>query len=332
MRRPPPTEIIFVTGATAVGKSTVAVALAEQIGGEIISVDSMQVYRGLDLGTAKPTHEERQRTIHHLIDVAGPEETFDAARFVLLATRARSEIQARGKRVIYCGGTGFYFTALLEGLGTAPPPDIHLRAKLEQMPRAALLRELEEQDPLTFQQIDRRNPRRVIRALEAIRLGGGPFSGQRAPRRQREADQKDQRGAACFVLSRRDEDLRQRIEKRVEDMFARGLVRETSALMSKGLLQNRTAMQAIGYRQVVEHLHGVRSLAETIALVKQRSWQLARRQRTWFRHQLSAEWLELEPGEEGTTTAERIRRQLPNRATQTSAEIAGAPGVCIFHP
>ena len=173
----PPSSIlhprpIFLAGPTAVGKSVVALALAEKLGGEIISVDSMQVYRGLDIGTAKSSAAERARVPHHLIDVAELTEAFDATKFVVLAEKAVGEIQSRGRVPIFCGGTGLYFKAFLEGLGEAPPADEKLRAELEAAPLANLLRELEQRDPATFAKIDRQNPRRVIRAIEVIRLTG----------------------------------------------------------------------------------------------------------------------------------------------------------------
>jgi tRNA dimethylallyltransferase len=168
-------RLIYLAGPTAAGKSAVALALAERIGGEIISVDSMQVYRGLDIGTAKPAPEELRRARHHLIDVAGLEEGFDAAQFARRAGAAVAEIHARGRAPIFCGGTGFYFKAFLEGLGDAPPADAALRAELGALPLAELLAELEKSDPAAFQRIDRQNPRRVIRAVEVIRLTGRPF-------------------------------------------------------------------------------------------------------------------------------------------------------------
>ena len=171
---------IFLAGPTAVGKSEIALRLAETIGGEIISVDSMQVYRGLDLGTAKPTPAERARVAHHLIDVVGLTEAFDAARFVTLAGAAVEDIQSRGRVPVFCGGTGLYFKAFREGLGAAPPSDAALRAELEAAPLETLLGELRELDPVTYERIDRQNPRRVIRAVEVIRLTGRPFSAQRA--------------------------------------------------------------------------------------------------------------------------------------------------------
>ncbi len=170
---------IFLAGPTAVGKSEIALRIAEKIGGEIISVDSMQVYRGLEIGTAKPSPEEQRRVRHHLIDVVELTEPFDAAKFVSLAQRAVTEIQSRGRTPIFCGGTGLYFKVFLEGLGDAPPANGALRAELERTPLEELLRELEQRDPATYEKIDRQNPRRVIRAVEVIRLTGRPFSEQR---------------------------------------------------------------------------------------------------------------------------------------------------------
>ena len=283
---------IIVAGATAVGKSAVALALAERVDGEIISVDSMQVYRGLDIGTAKPSSAERRRVPHHLLDVVEVSQPFDGAQFVRLANTAVAEIQKRGRVPILCGGTGLYFKAFLEGLDEAPPADAALRAELEVSPLPQLLRELERRDPDALARIDRENPRRVIRALEVIRLTGRRWSAQpsswNAECGPRTADR-------FFCLRRGPEDGRARIEARVDEMFARGLVLETEQLLERGLAGNRTAMQAIGYRQVVEHLRGERSLEETIGLIKQRTRQFAKRQMTWFRRQFKAQWRTVEP-------------------------------------
>ena len=170
----------FLAGPTAVGKSGIALALAEQIGGEIISVDSMQVYRGLDIGTAKPTVAESKKISHHLIDVCNLSEAFDAAQFIRLAQKAVEEIQLRRHTPIFCGGTGLYIKAFLDGLGEAPPADETIRAELEAAPFEALLAELRARDPAAYEKIDKKNPRRVIRAVEVIRLTGKKFSDQRA--------------------------------------------------------------------------------------------------------------------------------------------------------
>jgi tRNA dimethylallyltransferase len=281
---------VFIAGPTAVGKSEIALLLAEQINGEIISVDSMQVYRGLDIGTAKPSTAERARVPHHLIDVVDLNEPFDAARFVELARQAVLEIQSRDRIPILCGGTGLYFKAYLEGLGGAPPSDAKLRSELEAAPLTELLRELALRDRATFQKIDRQNPRRVVRALEVIRLTNRPFSAQRAEWKSKVQSSTPQR---AFALVRETESLHARIHARVEAMFARGLVEETRQLLDHGLEQNRTALQAIGYRQVVEHLRGEHSLPETVDLVKIKTRQFAKRQMTWFRRQLNLDYIEL---------------------------------------
>ena len=288
-----PVSPIFIAGPTAVGKSAIALALAERIGSEIISVDSMQVYRGLDLGTAKPDEFERKKIPHHLIDVADLTEPFDAAKFVTLAQRAVAEIQSRNRIPIFCGGTGLYFKAFLDGLGDAPPSDEKLRAELEAMPLADLLRELEQRDPETFAKIDRQNPRRVIRAVEVIRLTGKPFSAQRAEWKSNATIHDSQ--FTIHGFSRPAHDLHARINVRVDEMFSRGLVDETRQLLPRGLEQNKTAMQAIGYRQVVEHLRGERPLPETIELVKSKTRQFAKRQMTWFRKHANVVWIELQP-------------------------------------
>jgi tRNA dimethylallyltransferase len=304
----PPSSIlhprpVFLAGPTAVGKSEISLLLAEKIGGEIISVDSMQVYRGLDIGTAKPAPEERRRVPHHLIDVCDPHEAFDAAQFVELAQKAAEEIQGRGRTPVFCGGTGLYFKALLEGLGEAPPADATLRAELVATPLATLLEELRARDPATFEKIDRQNPRRVIRAVEVIRLTGRKFSEQRA---EWKAAGGKRQAEKFFGFTRPAEDLHRRINVRVDEMFARGLVAETEQLLKCGLAENKFAMQAIGYRQVVEHLRGERGLAETIERVKSRTRQFAKRQLTWFRRHGSCEWIELQPGESAAAVAAKI--------------------------
>ncbi|HXE43091.1 MAG TPA: tRNA (adenosine(37)-N6)-dimethylallyltransferase MiaA, partial [Candidatus Baltobacteraceae bacterium] len=219
---------LFIAGPTAVGKSAIALALAEKIGGEIISVDSMQVYRGLDIGTAKPTADERKRIPHHLIDVCDLTDNFDVAQFIRLAQKAVEEIQARNHLPIFCGGTGLYFNAYLSGLGEAPSANPELRVELEAMPFEKLLSELRERDSETYEKIDKQNPRRVIRAIEVIRLTGKKFSEQKAEWKTEDGKQKSEK---IFVLMRKPEDLHARINFRVDEMFRRGLVDETRELL-----------------------------------------------------------------------------------------------------
>jgi tRNA dimethylallyltransferase len=316
---------ILLAGPTAVGKSRIALLLAERLNGEIVSVDSMQVYRGLDIGTAKPSAEERARVPHHLIDVVDVTEPFDAARFAELAHQAVAEIRSRNRLPILCGGTGLYFKAFLDGLGEAPPADEQLRAALRATPPAELLRELAERDPATFEKIDRLNLRRVIRAVEVIRLTGRPFSAQKARWSGTPGGSSDALGSPgspgaspdpgrplppSLGLTRSQSDLRHRINERVDGMFRRGLVAETEQLLKRGLADNKTAMQALGYRQVVEHLRGGRSLTETIELVKIRTRQFAKRQMTWFKRQLRLEWIELMPEDSPDVVATLVKARI----------------------
>jgi tRNA dimethylallyltransferase len=296
---------VFIAGPTAAGKSEIALQVAEKIGGEIISVDSMQVYRGLDIGTAKPLAVERDRVPHHLLDICGLHETFDAAQFVRRAQTAVAEIQSRGKVPVFCGGTGLYFKAFLEGLGEAPPGDAALRVQLEALPLELLLTELREGDPVAFEKIDRKNPRRVIRAVEVLRLTGRAFSVQKADWQSGTQGSPTEK---FFVLTRAVDDLRHRINRRVDRMFERGLLEETRQLLSQGLGENKFAMQAIGYRQAVEHLHGDCSLAQAVEQVKIRTRQFAKRQMTWFRAQPGVVWMELKPDADPVVIAQTIAR------------------------
>ncbi len=298
----PLSQCLLLAGPTAVGKSEVALLLAERLSGEIISVDSMQVYCGLDIGTAKPSLECRGRIPHHLIDVVDLTEPFDAAQFLRRAHESLAQIVSRGRVPILCGGTGLYFKALLHGLGSAPPADPILRRELERLPMSELLRELAETDPVGYEQIDRNNRRRIVRAIEVSRLTGKPFSSQRADWSLATHN----KPVLSFAFTRSAAELRQRINSRVDEMFGLGLVTETEQLLKRGLAQNQTAMQALGYRQVVDYLRGELSLSETIELVKVRTHQFAKRQMTWFRHQLPLNWLSLGPEVPVNSAAERI--------------------------
>lgn len=302
-----PAESIFLAGPTAVGKSEIALLLAEKIGGEIISVDSMQVYRGMDIGTAKPSAADRRRAEHHLLDMADLTQPFDAAQFIRHARAAVEKIRSQARIPIFCGGTGLYFQAFQHGLGDAPPANQELRATLSQAPLPDLLGELQSRDPATFAKIDRKNRRRVARAIEVIRLTGKPFSNQRAKWSE------DTGGSGTtrrLGFSRYTADLHRRISLRVDQMFAAGLVGEVERLLTQGLEQNQAAMQALGYRQVVEHLRQGVPLDKTIELVKLRTRQFAKRQMTWFRRQAQLTWLMIEPEETPAMTLSRVCSEL----------------------
>lgn len=324
--RSEPSGLLAILGPTATGKSQVALHLAQQLGGEIISVDSMQVYRGMDIGTAKPSRQDRTLVPHHLIDIVDLRESFNAARFVGLARSALESIRGRGRLPILCGGTGLYLKSLLEGLGASPPGDSELRSQLEQMSLPELLAELLQRDPLTYHQIDRQNPRRVIRALEVCRITGQPYSRLRAA--WSNASRAPEQGL-IFCLAREASDLRNRIDVRVDRMFQDGLVAETRALLQGGLAGNRTAQQALGYRQVIEYLQDARSLQETVELIKIRTRQFAKRQMTWFRRQLPVQWLQIAAGQAPEQIAaaicERGNALVSAQAGPQPAEL-GCPG------
>ncbi|HEY5912721.1 MAG TPA: tRNA (adenosine(37)-N6)-dimethylallyltransferase MiaA [Verrucomicrobiae bacterium] len=307
---PPQTRALCLVGPTAVGKTEVALLLAERLGAEIISVDSMQVYRGMDIGTAKPAAAERARVPHHLLDMVDLTQPFSVADFLRLSREALAQIQTRRHLPLFCGGTGLYFKALIHGLGETPPSNSRLRAELETAPIADLLAELARRDPVTFARIDQKNPRRILRALEVIRLTGKPYSAQRAGWTLLAHD--PQSPLLILGLSRSPADLRRRIDQRVEDMFHRGLLAETSDLLTRGLAENKTALQALGYRQVAEHLRGLRSLPETVELVKIRTRQFAKRQMTWFRNQLRVRWLHLDAADSPPDTAAKLAREFTN--------------------
>ena len=278
---------IYLTGATASGKSATAMHLAKRLGGEIISVDSMQVYCGLNIGTAKPSAEEQAEVPHHLIDVAQLSEAFDAAQFVRLAKSASESIASRGRIPIFCGGTGLYFRALIEGLGNSPPSDELLRDELSLLPFESLVAELKIKDPKAAKQIDLKNPRRVLRAVEVIRLTGRPYSEQRIG-----WDKLKRAPENLFCINREVDVLNQRIHKRVDEMFSLGLIEETQILIKQGLRDNRNACQALGYRQVLDLLDGELSLESVVDKVKIKTRQFAKRQRSWFRNQMQCDLLD----------------------------------------
>jgi tRNA dimethylallyltransferase len=302
----------FLVGPTAVGKSAVALALAVRLDAEIVSADSMQVYRGMDIGTAKPSPAERAAVPHHLVDTVEVGERFDVARYVALARAAIAGIQQRGRTPLIVGGSGLYLRALTEGLGEAPDADPALRAELEAMGRERVLDGLRRADPEAAERIGPHNFRRLVRALEICRLTGRKSSDLRrewttASGRDGVADPRP----LMHGLERDRADLYARCDARAEAMFRAGLVDEVRSLLPRGLAENSTARQALGYKEVVAHLQGEATLEETIALVKTRTRQFAKRQITWFRHQARVEWLHVGAGEDTATVADRLASSWP---------------------
>jgi tRNA dimethylallyltransferase len=273
----------FLTGATAVGKTAVGIALARQIGAEIISLDSMAIYAGMDIGTAKPSRELRAILPHHLIDIVDPEDEFSVAQYVEAAARAVADIRARGKEPLFVGGTPLYLKSLLRGLFEGPPADWHLRNEIEkelaQIGPQALYDRLVQVDPVAASHIHPRDTRRLIRALEVYRATGEPISHQQL----QFEDGRPAEECRVFVLRRSREELHQRIEARVEGMVGCGLVDEVRGLMESGRELGRTARQAVGYREALEHLAGQYDREEMTARIKARTRRFAKRQGTWFR-------------------------------------------------
>ena len=281
IRLPDIDRVWFLTGPTASGKSAIGLELARLLGAEVISLDSMALYRGMDIGTAKPNTAERQAVPHHLIDVIEPHEEYSVAQYVTEATRVVAEILSRGRVPLFVGGTPLYLKSLLRGIFPGPPADWTLRDRLaaEEVAEPGVLHgQLAAIDPIAAARLSRNDTRRIIRALEVFEKTGATISSvQQQFDVARTAEE-----CRVFALDRPRDELNARIDERVEAMFAAGLVDEVRGLAAGGSL-SRTASQAVGYREVLEHLAGGLSLADTIALVKVRTRQFAKRQMTWFR-------------------------------------------------
>jgi tRNA dimethylallyltransferase len=277
------TDCWYLTGPTACGKTEVGVALAERIGAEIVSMDSMALYRGMDLGTAKPTARQRQAVPHHLVDLLEPHQEYSLAQYLEAAQACIDEIRGRGREVLFVGGTPLYLKGLLRGIFKGPPADWHLRRQLEEEARSHapghLHGRLAEVDPPAAQRLHPKDTRRLIRALEVFLKTGRPIS---SLQQQFEAGLP---AGSCrvFVLDWPREELARRIDRRVEAMFSAGLVDEVRQLVARPEPLSRTAAQALGYREVLDHLADRVGLDQTIELVKLHTRQFAKRQGTWFR-------------------------------------------------
>ncbi len=283
-------------GPTGAGKSATALALAEHLPVEIVSVDSALVYRGLDIGAAKPDGADRERIPHHLIDILDPSSTYSAGQFLRDAEEAIAEIRGRGRVPLLVGGTMLYFHALLNGLAELPEADAELRRELDQRMAergsADLHAELTRVDPEAAARIHPNDPQRIQRALEVFQLTGLPISALQAERRRPLAHE---RPLAIVLNPARRAELHQRIERRFHAMMAAGFLDEVRALRSRpGLTANTPAMRAVGYRQLWAHLDGAYGLEEGIRRGIVATRRLAKRQLTWLRTLPTARWLEPE--------------------------------------
>ena len=275
---------LILTGPTGSGKSRLALTLAERLGAEIVSMDSMALYRHMDVGTAKPSAEDRRRVPHHLIDVLEPWEPASVAWWLARAADCCRDVEARGRRALFVGGTPLYLKALLHGLFDGPPADEALRRRLtdeaERDGREALHRRLAAVDPASAARLHPNDLRRTVRALEVWELTGRPISAWQT----QWAAAPDLPPDHCLCLDLPRPELYRRIDARVEAMIAGGWLDEARALRALGRPLSREAAQALGYRELFDHLDGRATLEETVALIQTRSRQFAKRQLTWFRH------------------------------------------------
>jgi tRNA dimethylallyltransferase len=286
----------FLTGPTAAGKTAIGLELAGRLEAEIVSMDSMALYRRLDVGTAKPTRDERHRVPCHLIDVLDPWEECSLARYLELAAQACAQIRSRGRRILFVGGTPLYLKALLRGIFEGPGADWELRRRLqdeaERLGVTHLHDRLRRVDPVSAARIHPNDMRRVIRALEVYQLTGMPISdwqqqawrGEEQSRsRGAEESKMGDRARTVFCLALPRPVLYERINRRTAQMFADGLVDEVRGLAAMKPRVSRAARQALGYKEVFEYLEGARSYEETIELVQRRTRRYAKHQLTWFR-------------------------------------------------
>jgi len=279
---------IAIVGATATGKSVLSLAIAEAIGGEVVNADALQFYRGMDIGTAKLTLDERRGIPHHQIDTLDVTESASVARYQKAARADIEAIHSRGHRAIVVGGSGLYIRALLDRLdfpGTDPAARAALEARAEEEGPGALYRELTQRDPEAAARIPAQNTRRIVRALEVIGLTGKPYSASLPQRKY--AIPAIQVGVRLDIAV-----LDRRIDERATRMWAGGLVEETEGLVTRGLLQGTTAKRAVGYAEALRHLDGALSFDDALALTARRTRRLARRQGQWFVPDPRVTWIE----------------------------------------
>lgn len=298
--------LVVLAGPTAIGKSRIAIEVAQALGTEILTADSTQVYRGMNIGTDTPSEEERQGVPHRLIDLVEPDEPFNAGEFRRQALPEISRLYEKGLLPLAVGGTGLYVRALLHGLWPGPPSDHALRGKLEEEARArggeSMYQELGRVDPVTARRLHPRDTVKVLRALEVYRQTGAPLS---------KAHEKHAKGATPFRalvlgLTMERDALYQRIDQRVDVELAKGLVEETRTLLAKGYSRGLVSMKSLGYRQMAGYLEGEYSFAEAVRRLKRDTRHFAKRQMTWFRKEPGLAWVEVHPDESVQSVSQRI--------------------------
>ena len=304
-------NIICIAGPTASGKTALAVELAKAVDGEVISCDSMQIYKRMDIGTAKPTKEEMQGIPHHMLSVAEPWEDYSVSRYCETATPILEDILARGKTAIIAGGTGLYMDALIRGNTFAPYPSTGRRQELEQIAQnegiGKVIEMLRPVDPESAQRLHPSDQKRIIRAMEVYLETGIPIT-----EHNRRTQLIPPKFTACwFALQDENrQDLYNRIDSRVEQMLCLGLMDEIRSLLAEGISKKSTALQAIGYKEFIAYLDGEITLEDATAQVQQASRHYAKRQLTWFRKNPQIHWLTRAKGEQTGEILQKLRQIL----------------------
>jgi tRNA dimethylallyltransferase len=304
--------MILILGVTASGKGWLAFNLAEHLGGEIISIDSMKVYRRMNIGTAKPSEDARRQINYHLIDIIEPSESFSVGRFLELAGAAIDQIKNRNKPVIAVGGTALYIKALLYGLFDGPARDEQIRLRLKQRAQAegleTLYKQLVEIDPAAAQKIHANDLKRIIRALEVYELTGKPISGFQQQWQIPAAGHK-----WTIIGLRREKTVENsRINQRVKNMIEAGLVDEVKSLLAEDKPLSMQARCAIGYAEIIDYLNGKTTLDDAVELIKKNSRRFAKSQRTWFKTFRNVHWLDISPDEPAEKILERTKTLIEN--------------------
>jgi tRNA dimethylallyltransferase len=307
MATPSAPALVVLTGPTAVGKSALALSLAERFGAEIVSADSRQVYRYLDVGTAKPTQDERARVPHHLLDLVDPDQPFSVADYQAAADAALADVASRGRVALLVGGSPHYVQAVVDRLSlprVAPRPQ--LRAALEELAARegplAVWERLRALDPVAAARADRYNVRRLIRAIEVVTATGEPFA---VAGRRRESE----RPALHLALTAPRRELYARIDARIDAMLAAGWLQEVGGLLARGFAPSLPSLSATGYRELIQVLRGELTLPEAVTLIQHRTHAFARRQYTWLRRDPRLQWYSLSPALE-TQVGDRVARYL----------------------
>ena len=298
--------LVVLVGPTAIGKSRIAIEVAQALGTEILTADSTQVYRGMNIGTDTPSEEDRRRVPHRLIDLVEPDEPFNAGEFRRQALREISRLYEKSLLPLVVGGTGLYVRALLNGLWTGPPSDRTLRRKLEEEVRArggeSMYQELGRVDPVTASRLHPRDTVKVLRALEVYRQTGVPLSKAHETHRERATPFR----ALVLGLTMERAVLHQRIDQRVDVELAKGLIDETRTLLTKGYSRDLVSMKSLGYRQMAGYLEGEYSFDEAVRRLKRDTRHFAKRQMTWFRKEPGLTWVEVQPEESVQSVSQRV--------------------------